>query len=421
MAVGPGRRERGNAVHSGREVHDSMRVWGMGAIARILRARWEGFLTFVSRPLEWSRVDRALLLTALPMLGYAVGTAMVERDLLTGAVRGDIRPLLVSGLEWARAVVAGYAVVVGGGLILRYRAPRSRLFVDLTLSYFAVDAVVMGILVGPYASPVWLSTVGVVVLGLLLLNHGDVLAAFVLFLLLSGAVGGRLTPHRGLAAGYVPPGWWDTRMGVLTVMNALVVVGLSAYVIGRWRAREEMVRSLSNHDDLTGLANRRYLGAVLAREFERARRYGRPLSCAIVDIDHFKRVNDVFGHQAGDRVLQAVARRVASMVRVSDTVARYGGDEFMLVLPETSLEGAREVSERCRAAIAAVRVRVGAHDVGVTASVGITSVDHPAVHSVDDLIRITDATLYAAKERGRDRVEVAPLLGRLRAAESRGP
>lgn len=198
--------------------------------------------------------------------------------------------------------------------------------------------------------------------------------------------------------------WWQARMAVFTAVNSLLIVVLTSYIINRWRAREERIRQLSNHDDLTGLANRRHLGRMLLTEFERARRYGRHLSCAIVDLHHFRTVKDTHGHQVGDRLLEATARLVAQMTRRSDVIARYGGDEFMLVLPETPTEGAREFAERCRKTIEASSIECGGLIVRATASVGIGTIDHPDVHCVDDLIRITDKALYAAKEQGRNRV-----------------
>jgi diguanylate cyclase (GGDEF)-like protein len=378
------------------------------------RSRIERFAASLTRPLEWSLVDRTLILAALPMLAYAVGTSLLAGDLRMGPPISEAsQHLLSTAFEWGLGVVAGYAVIIALGVLLRHRRPASRAFVHLTLVYFSINTAIIGSFVRPFASAIWLSALGLAMLALLLLDHTDVFVAVGLFLVTLAVGAGRTLldasrqPLNESTPDLVPSAWLTSRMAVFTVINAIVIVLLTALVISGWRAREARIRRLSNHDDLTGLANRRHLGTMLQAEFERARRYGRDLSCAIVDLDHFKQINDLHGHQVGDRVLESVARLVASSVRSSDTIARYGGDEFMIVLPETSSDGARELAERCRGAIAATAITAGPHTLRTTASVGIASLGHAEVRTVDDLIRITDDALYEAKEQGRDRTVVA--------------
>ena len=157
-------------------------------------------------------------------------------------------------------------------------------------------------------------------------------------------------------------------------------------------------------DHLTGLANRRRFERQLEREVARTERYGRPFCLLIVDIDNFKEVNDTYGHDAGDDVLRCVANVIQSGTRGIDTGARIGGDEFAVILPETSLERGVEVAERLRAAVSAAEREVPCR---VTASLGIAELPSCA-QTQDGLRAAADAALYDAKRGGRDRSACAP-------------
>ena len=164
-------------------------------------------------------------------------------------------------------------------------------------------------------------------------------------------------------------------------------------------------RRLAVRDELTGLYNYRYLQSRLSEEFKRAERYREPLSCAMLDIDHFKTFNDRFGHDVGDRVLQTVAARLTEAVREVDVVARYGGEEFLLVLPSTHLQGALTVAERVWRAIGSEQFPTGdgaAEPIHV--SVGVALYPSRGVTSRDGLLKSADRALYQAKEEGRNRI-----------------
>lgn len=161
---------------------------------------------------------------------------------------------------------------------------------------------------------------------------------------------------------------------------------------------------LATIDPLTGLANRRYFLELAERAFYQAQRYSRPLSVVMIDVDNFKHINDTFGHAAGDRVLKAVAGRMQSVLRRSDILGRYGGDEFVMLLPETGQEGARRMTERLRAAVATLGDEVGKIDAPVTLSIGLTSAVSMANVTLDALLQYADKALYVSKGGGRDRV-----------------
>lgn len=165
-------------------------------------------------------------------------------------------------------------------------------------------------------------------------------------------------------------------------------------------------------DVLTGWHNRRYLNVRLQEELARARRDRARLVCLMLDVDHFKRVNDTWGHAAGDSVLRELAQRIDSQVRASDVAARFGGEEFVVLLPNTDVESAQRLAERIRRAIAATPIDLPCGDtVTITVSIGIAEV-YPAPDAEDlktlgdSLLARADVALYAAKSAGRDRVIV---------------
>ena len=156
-------------------------------------------------------------------------------------------------------------------------------------------------------------------------------------------------------------------------------------------------------DSLTGLFNRRHFLLLAQREFQRTQRFRRPLSAVMLDIDHFKQVNDTHGHATGDQVIAEVARRILASVRNIDIVGRYGGEEFVLLLPETALAGAGLLGERLRHNIGGTPIATVAGPLPITASFGVAALE-PAVPDVEALISRADAALYAAKQAGRNRV-----------------
>jgi two-component system cell cycle response regulator len=171
------------------------------------------------------------------------------------------------------------------------------------------------------------------------------------------------------------------------------------------RQRNEDLDRISRTDVLTGLRNRRHVEEYLAKLTSLARRNVEPIAVLVIDIDHFKSVNDSHGHDAGDAVLREVAGRMLGSVRLEDMVGRWGGEEFLVVLPNTAAEGAAELAERLRQVVAGTPCRLADGDaVQVTISVGC------AASLIDDagiLVRSADAAMYQAKQTGRNRVVVA--------------
>ncbi|MCS7173275.1 MAG: GGDEF domain-containing protein [Armatimonadetes bacterium] len=200
-----------------------------------------------------------------------------------------------------------------------------------------------------------------------------------------------------------PAAHWPLVIAFLRMEAFAVALIAWLHVLSLVKEQLAAERARANTDPLTGLLNRRGIFAAFDIEAERHRRYGHPLSVVLFDVDHFKRINDRHGHSAGDRVLVRVARIVQGVIRPADSLARWGGEEFLLLLPETPLEGAVDLAERLRREIALQGTELGS----ITASFGVAE-----FHSSDNLgalVRRADAALYRAKERGRNAVVAQPV------------
>ncbi len=173
--------------------------------------------------------------------------------------------------------------------------------------------------------------------------------------------------------------------------------------------KNQVLSDVSARDALTGLYNRPYVLEKIDSELNRALRHGSPISLLMLDIDFFKRINDEYGHPAGDEVLKGIGRVLRESCRVYDVAGRYGGEEFCVVLPETKLGSTTTVAERIRARLAAAPIDAGDVAISVTASIGVAGVDataEDAVLSAAMLIDRADRALYSAKHQGRNRVEL---------------
>lgn len=220
---------------------------------------------------------------------------------------------------------------------------------------------------------------------------------------------------------YLALGWEPALLGfvaiILVSMIALSVV-LGHRVFYRLNRRNffdgrdlkrkrQQVEYLAIHDQLTGLYNRGEFESRLEEEFYRSERYDNPLSLLMIDLDHFKKINDTHGHAAGDDVLRTIGtilnRAASDSVRRSDVPGRYGGEEFCLLLPETRPDGARKVAERIRERLKEEEFRTGDETFRVTCSIGISD-RRPELESPESLVNEADEALYEAKDGGRDRV-----------------
>jgi diguanylate cyclase (GGDEF)-like protein len=189
---------------------------------------------------------------------------------------------------------------------------------------------------------------------------------------------------------------------------SLVIGGACCYLVASLEQAWGTVNEMAMQDALTGLSNRRRFVPAARRELDLALRHRQNLAIVLLDVDHFKAINDAFGHQHGDTVLVEVARRCQRALRTTDLLARWGGEEFIMLLPNTPPPQARQLADRVREAIVcAPHIRIDGADVLVTASLGAAGITQGQILSLDELITRADKALYQAKSAGRNQVAMS--------------
>jgi diguanylate cyclase (GGDEF)-like protein len=204
--------------------------------------------------------------------------------------------------------------------------------------------------------------------------------------------------------GYVidpPANFWD---GITNRLFSVLLIGVTAVGLNKLVDHEERLIHESKTDPLTGLFNSRHFTELCHLEEGRARRHGFPFSVLMLDIDHFKRINDTYGHPIGDEAIRAMARMCQSSLRVHDLAARFGGEEFVLTLPQTDGEGATVVAERLRRKTEALAIASEGGEVHFTVSIGIATSRKEL--QFETVMEGADQALYRAKQSGRNRVEL---------------
>lgn len=339
----------------------------------------------------------------------------------------------------AHMVSQGYGLLAWGLLTLQFlvyphlvywRARRARDAMRAELNNLVIDSLLFGIWAAALAFPVWITftlVIGTTITHVLYLGIRGVwrsVAALAGGALMTAPITGlHLSPHTdGLT----------TLLCVVALLLYLLAFAHLAYVRtsklhdthAKLRLREQTLHSANealqrqfaeiqtlqaqlseqaNRDPLTGLYNRRYLDATLARELARCERERQPLSLMLIDIDHFKQVNDSYGHPAGDEVLKNLAAMLNEQARAADVVCRFGGEEFLLVLPNMPAHIALLRADQWRATFAATTVLFDAFQMQTTLSIGIATYPGDSA-SAEELIRHADRALYRAKSEGRNRV-----------------
>lgn len=380
-----------------------------------------GILDRLDNPFHWPVLGRANLLALIHIL-FTVWSYIITWINLTQ----PHRKLVMNAefvrhiyLHWHEGVFVMWAGILLYGILRRNRPGSHRwysMYVGLGGTASALSLVYFsGLTSGPFSVALvasWFmaillmdNTEAIVVISL------NIVAYSVLFVLeLRDILPSRpLFQHIPIEDGDTPF-WWDLTNGLFVWFLTLVIAALSTVIIFRLRTREQKLQKLSSHDALTGLLNHGALMDALQREIARSKRTGRPFSFLMADLDHFKAINDQYGHLSGDRILAETSGALAETVRAQDMVGRYGGEEFGIILPETGLEQAEAAAERCRNAVEKNGVLLdGAGDIHVTISIGCASWEIAADESPGELIKRADEALYQAKRGGRNCVALAPV------------
>ncbi len=366
---------------------------------------------------RWQRL-RDVVLSTDPRRRTLVSMALLALVLMASSA-GVMLLVAMASSEVNRAAVHWWAAISVGGLLVMTAFIRSGETARLNDPSLTVPQMVWTITSGAVAYVIAGDARGVVpsVLAMILffgtfgLTVAEVMGIGVYALLAFACAVAATTRVNASPFGYLDTAY---ALMVLIVLGGSIALNLRIQRI-RSRLREQrealahalaVNRELATRDELTGLPNRRAMQDLMDLEHRRSLRSGRPMLLAELDIDHFKRVNDSHGHATGDRALQAFAGVVRASVRDTDVLARWGGEEFVLMLSDTQVEDARELLERVRTAVAAIEIPHASGVLRLTVSAGL------ALHLPGDTVELTleraDQALYTAKSLGRNRVVVAP-------------
>ena len=376
-------------------------------------------------PARWQRLKDVILSTD-PRRRTLVGMALLALTLMAGSagvmllVAHSSTTVDQTALQWWAALSVGGLVVmtafIRSGETARLRDP------SLTIPQMVwtiTSGAVAYVLAGDARGLVLSVLAMILFFGTFGLTVAEVIGIGVYALLAFASAIGVSARFNATASGYLDTAY---ALMVLILLSGCIALNLR---IQRIRAklqqqREalaqalEVNRELATRDELTGLINRRAMLDLMALEHSRSLRSGRPLLLAQLDIDHFKPINDQHGHATGDRALQAFAGTVRASLRDSDVLARWGGEEFVLMLTDTSAEHARELLERIRQAVQALEIAHSAGSLQLTVSIGLAQ--HLPGDTVEHTLERADQALYRAKALGRNRVVVAPAAHRTVAA-----
>ena len=378
----------------------------------------EQILHRLGNPLEWSSARKASVL----LWSYFIDQLLYQLFLWMSKTWEYLIP-------WANQAQAAYhqpyfnslivtsICLIGFSHVGQRRGHTSVVYEYVACLYFGLTHVYYGYCIGLMSFPVGVVLVGAPVVGFILSDRGAVAAAFVASVLLVAVLTvvtmHDVIPYAPLAvglhddAGQMAP-IWVVAYVIFALPHLGFIFGLSYFVLERWKLREQEATHLSRTDSLTGLLNRRHIMSLLGKEKLQCETRKSDLAVVMIDLDHFKSINDKWGHDVGDSVLSKVAHTLRNSLRELDHVGRYGGEEFLVVLPGLDAGQAERLAQRVRSNIAAIEVVLPSGErLPISASLGMCCYCGDAGTSIEDLVKRADVALYMAKDGGRDQLVVA--------------
>ncbi len=372
-------------------------------------------------PLDWSSATRAALLLCMTLaahMQYVLWCYYQVSDLSPEINKQYINLALFEDHQFYLNSILLFTVsLLLLVLSFRKRFPESEAYEHIASQYYSFTLLYFSYFVGTLHIATGVVLAGAPVVGFILFNRRAVLLAFGVSLVGQGIISYATTtgalPYAPLVKnlqgsdGALSLFWMET-MYFFAAPHLIVLLLFAYHVLTEWRRREHEIRLLSLTDPLTHLSNRRSILEDLNQEHERSGRYGPSFSVLLVDLDHFKHVNDTWGHPVGDLVLVAAAKALKESVRKVDYVGRYGGEEFLVVLPGTDSDGAFQLADRCRKQLEMIAIDIGkSKPINITGSMGLYCNEHGRSISAEQMLHYADEALYKAKASGRNCVIVS--------------
>lgn len=373
--------------------------------------------TWLSNPLDWRPIDRFVLLGALLLLAPMLfGLALLATMFFAPSYLSPVAARLLLAMYALHGLVL--AVYLAAALRRRHHCDDWPAFETFIIVSFVINVLASSFATGTYLTEGLLMVFLGISIASALANVAKVQVAYgyvcitILVLVMIDFSGMMQSAPLFVKTPLKPDGspvlgWLALQAALGAILLAIGYISMAA--IRRWVERENLYREMSAVDGLTRISNRRSFMERGQSEFMRAQRMGSgKLACIMVDIDHFKRINDSFGHHAGDQVLVVASRILNESARQYDEVCRYGGEEFALLLPGVTMVDAALVAERIRETLSANPVEVDGARITLTASFGVACYPSPEVSTFDELLKAADTALYCAKGTGRNRVCTTP-------------
>ena len=374
----------------------------------------------LKNPLEWIYIDRTIFLALISQLLPLIFGSVITYALYLQLNHPETAPIAINEniAYWYLGIFGLHYFAVAAFMVLALKIRKTKdewpLFSEFVVYSWVFSVLVTSFMAGTY----YVDGVLMLVVGFTLslplqdyrlLIRGFVLASAVFFLMafldITGAVShGPLFIHSPYVddAPWIPWHYARLLMGFICFSGALIIARVTIY----WQKREIIFQEMSTKDGLTGLASRNYFLSRMETEFSKVQSRRGNLSFIMIDLDFFKKVNDTYGHQVGDYVLEETAKILMENARNYDEVGRYGGEEFAILLPSTSLDVAVSIAERIRNSFEKTEMKIEGHIFKVTASLGVASYPDVEVKNINDLLRKADVALYTAKHEGRNKVVV---------------